>query len=85
MVCCSMLQCVAVWCSALQLLEFALNNEPWGQVCCVAVCCSMVQCDAACCSLMLFVAACFNVLQRISTFHSVVQCIAVRCKCSSSR
>jgi len=36
-VCCSVLQCVAVWCSVLQ---------------CVAVCCSVLQCVAVCCSVL---------------------------------
>ena len=35
--CCSVLQCVAVWCSVLQ---------------CVAVCCSVLQCVAVCCSVL---------------------------------
>ena len=38
LVCCSVLQCVAVCCSVLQ---------------CVAVCCSMLQSVAACCSVLL--------------------------------
>jgi len=36
-VCCSVLQCVAVCCSVLQ---------------CVAVCCSVLQCVAVCCSVL---------------------------------
>jgi len=53
--CCSVLQCVAVWCSVVQC----------GAACCsvlqcVAVCCSVVQCgaqcDVACCSVLQCVA-----------------------------
>ena len=39
--CCSVLQCVAVCCSVLQ---------------CVAVCCSVLQCVAVCCSVLQCVA-----------------------------
>jgi len=40
----------------LQPLEFALNAELEGQVCCVAVCCSILQCVAVCCSVLQCVA-----------------------------
>ena len=43
MLCCSVLQCVAVCCSVLQ---------------CAAVCCSVLQCVAVCCSVLQFVAVC---------------------------
>ena len=36
LVCCGVLQCVAVWCSVLQ---------------CVTACCSVLQCVAVCCSV----------------------------------
>jgi len=36
--CCSVLQCVAVFCSGCSVLQ------------CVAVCCSELQCGAVCCS-----------------------------------
>jgi len=47
-VCCSVLQCVAVCCSVLQ---------------CVAVCCSALQCVAVRCSVLPCVAVCCRVLQ----------------------
>jgi len=46
-VCCSVLQCVAVYCNVLQ---------------CVAVCCSVLQCVAVCCSVLQCVAVCCSVL-----------------------
>jgi len=54
-VCCSMVQCVAVWRSALQRVAVcvAVSSGGWGtsRVCqCVAVCCSGLQYVAACCS-----------------------------------
>jgi len=43
LMCCSVLQCVAVCCSVLQ---------------CVAVCCSVLQCVAVCSNVMQCVAVC---------------------------
>jgi len=51
-VCCSVLQCVAVCCSVLQLeygLEGSNVSSMFQEVCvlqCVAVCCSVLQCLA---------------------------------------
>jgi len=50
-VCCSVLQCVAVCCSVLQ---------------CVAVCCSVFQCVALCCFVLQCVAVCCSVLQCVA-------------------
>ena len=60
----SVLQCVAVCCSALQ---------------CVAVCCSVLQCAAVCCSVLQCVAVCCSVLQYVAVCYSVLQCAAVCC------
>jgi len=38
--CCSVLQCPAIFCSVLPALQ------------CVAVCCSVLQCVAVCCSVL---------------------------------
>ena len=68
--CCNVLQCVAVCCSALQCeshdialtVSAHLSIANVRVVCvlqCVAVCCSVLQCVAVCCSLL--------------------QCVAVRC------
>ena len=73
--CCSVLQCVAVRFSALQ---------------CVVVCCSVLQCVAVCCSVLQCVAVCCSALQKCSrgpsvshsanqVMHSVLQCVAVCC------
>ena len=50
-VCCSVVQCGAVWCSVLQ---------------CVAVCCSVLQCGAVWCSVLQCVAVCCSVLQCVA-------------------
>ena len=65
-VCCSVLQCVVVYCSVLQFIPVwdpsgisrrsAFNMH-------VAVCCSVLQCFAVCCSVLQCVAVCCSVLQ----------------------
>ena len=50
-VCCSVLQCVAVCCNVLQ---------------CVAVCCSVLQCVVVCCSALQCAAVCCGVLQCVA-------------------
>jgi len=60
-VCCSVLQCVAVYqersCTlVLQARIIAIY---------VAVCCSVLQCVAVCCSVLQCVAVCSSVLQRV--------------------
>ena len=59
-VCCSVLQCVAVCCSVVQ---------------CVAVCCRVLQSVAVCCSVLQCVAACCSVLQCVSLCCSVLKCV----------
>jgi len=76
-VCCSVLQCVAVCCSA----TYPNNMYIYGQIfwtlgigdmslCsvlqCVAACGSVLQCVAVCCSVLQCVAACGSVLQRVA-------------------
>jgi len=86
-VCCSVLQGVAVRCSALQCVK------------CVAVCCSMLQCRPQRCaispgldssssasyhtSVLQCVAACCTVLQCVALCCSVLQCVAVFCSSAS--
>jgi len=73
-VCCSVLQCVAVCCSVLQ---------------CVVVCCSVLQCVAVCCIVLQCVAVCWARHSRlhhkffcqIGSVY-VLQCV---CVCFSSR
>ena len=83
-VCCSVLQCVAVWCS----VEACCNDTPVQQVCeCAAVCYSVLQCVTVCCSVMQcwgvwqwhLRSACVRVLQCVTVHCSVRQCIAVCC------
>ena len=65
--CCSVVQCVAVWCSVVQcatvrcsLLAFdiwsqdisGLSHACCSVMQCWAVCCSVVQCAATCCSVL---------------------------------
>jgi len=67
-VCCSVLQCVAVCCSVLQmccsvlqsvaLIHRALLHVCYAVVQCVAACCSVLQRVAACCSMLQFVTGC---------------------------
>jgi len=56
--CCSVLQCVAVCCSVLQCVAVC-----YCAVYCAAVCCSVLQCVAVCCSVLQCVAVCCR-LQR---------------------
>jgi len=65
-VCCSVLQCVAVCCSVLQ---------------CVAVCCSVLQCVAVRCSMLQCVAVRCSVFQCVAACCSVLQCVAVMLQC----
>jgi len=92
-VCCSVLQCVAVYCAAnLRLLSqvlFALQ--------CVAMCSSVLQCVAMCCSVLCgkiapfvtdFVCVevcyvCCSVWQCVAVCCSVFQCVAVYCAAKS--
>jgi len=87
-VCCGVLQSVAVWrsvvrcgvvcCSVLQCVAVCCNVLQ-----CVAMCCSVVQCVAVCCMEKEFETALKNlpkgVLQCVAVWCSVVQCIAVYC------
>jgi len=57
---CSVLQCVAVCCSALQCAAVRCSVLQ-----CVAVCCSALQCAAARCSVLQCVAVCCSALQCV--------------------
>ena len=56
-----MLQCVVVYCSALQII-FAIK-ESTNVLQCVAVFCSVLYCAAVCCNVLQCVAVCCSVLQ----------------------
>jgi len=90
-VCCSVMQCDAVWCSVLQCLlwERALL---WVRTCWfmhpdplynVFLWVCVLQCVAVCCSVLQCVAVCCSVLQcNTHMFHvycSVLHCVAVYC------
>ena len=45
---CSVLQCVAVCCSVLNIYIYMVCSVPTS----VAACCSVLQCDAVCCSVL---------------------------------
>jgi len=64
-VCCSVLQCVAVGCSVLRLVQ------------CVAVCCSRLQCVAVFCSVLQLVAVCCSRLRCVAVGCSVLQLMGV--------
>jgi len=68
-VCCSVLQCVAVFRVAV--------CRSVSQ--CVAVCCSVLQCVAVCCSVLQCVTVCCSVLQCVAVCCSALQCVAVCC------
>ena len=71
MVCCSVLQCVAVRCSVLQC------GAAW--LYCVVVCHSLLQCVAVCCRNDVFFAVDVHVdgPLRVAVWRSVAQCVAV--------
>jgi len=73
-VCCSALQCVAVYCSVLYQ-----QTRTDG----VHTCCNMLQFDTVCCSVLQCVAVCRSVLQCVavccSVLQYVLQCAEVGC------
>jgi len=71
-VCCSVLQCVAVYCSVLQCIAVYCSVLQ-----CIAVCFSVLQCVAVCCRVLQCTALCCSVLQCAAVCCSVLQCIAV--------
>ena len=72
LVCCTVLQCVAVCCSVLQCVAVCCTVLQ-----CVAVCCTVLQCVTVCCSVLQCVAVCCSVLQGVAVCCSVLQCNAV--------
>ena len=69
--CCSVVQCVAVCCSALQydVVQHRVHSaaalvsirQQFSMLQCVAVCCSALQCGTVCCSVLQCVAVCRSV------------------------
>jgi len=66
-VCCSVLQCVAACCNVLISPVFHLSPESTLKVPCVAACCSMLQRAAARCSILQCVAARCYVLRCVES------------------
>jgi len=86
--CCSALQCVATWWSAVQCVDDRRGDEEERLQVCVAVSCSVLQCVAVCCSVLQCVnvlmieevmwrSGCRCVLQCVAVCCSVLQCVAV--------
>ena len=85
---CSVLQCVAVCCSALSCVAVRYRVLQCVVVCCrcVPLCCSMLQhvaCVAVCCSVMQCVIVCCGVMQCVAVCCNVLQCITHSIKCST--
>jgi len=81
-VCCSVLQCVAVWCSASSDRSYE-DDYACSVLQCVAVCCSVLQCVAVCCSVLQCIYG--QVLQRRLQMQCVVVCCsALQCICGSA-
>jgi len=85
--CCSVLRCVAVCCSVLQLfcanyLAFAQSPTKRSHVFLahVAVSCSVLQCVTVCYNVLQCVVTCCNVLQYVAVCCGVLQCVAVCCR-----
>jgi len=89
-VCCSVLQCVAVYYSVLQCVNdvkiTSIDTMTWrppelyrSVLQCVAVCCSVMQCVAVCGSGMQCVAVCGSVMQCVAVCGSIMQCVAAVC------
>jgi len=72
LVCCSVLQCVAVCCSVLQCVAVCCCPSKTAEVVyhsvlqCVAVCHSVLQCVTVCCSVSQCVAVCCSVSQSVA-------------------
>ena len=77
-VCCSVLQCVAVYRWPLFVCHHKwLGLSHWVE--CVAVCCNMLQCVAVCCMVLQGVKVRCSVLQCVAVSCSVLQCVSMRC------
>jgi len=74
MKCCSVLQCVAVYCSALHPRDCKhYSGQPF-----LVLCCSVLQRAAVCCNVLQYVIMYCSVLQSVSVCCNVLRCVAVR-------
>ena len=91
-VCCSALQCVAVWysvllgvavcckcCSIFLWSSQIASRRRAALLQCAEVCCIALQCVAVCCSVFQCVAVCCSALQGVAVCCSVLQGVAVCC------
>jgi len=72
---CSVLHCVIVCCSVLQCVAIRLVDI---FKCQRAVRCSVLKWVAMCCIVLQCVAVCYSVLQCVAVCCSILQCVAVR-------
>ena len=87
--CCSVLQCIAIWCSLWQCVAVCysiLQSEgmdvhfAWKSPMVYPItCCSVSQCVAVCCSVSQCVAVCCSVLQYVAECSGLLQCVVVFC------
>jgi len=89
-VCCSVLQCVAVRCKSIAVLQCLFNSRAFctahaksSVLQCIAVSCSFLQCLAVSCSVLQCLAACCSVLQCVAVRCSALQCVASVLQCCS--
>jgi len=80
LMCCSVLQRVAVCCSVLQWGVVWLSVLQWGAG--VSRCSQCCHLYLMCCSLLQCAAVCYSVLRCVAVFYSVLQCVAVCCSVS---
>ena len=74
--CCSVLKTHVMRHNACALVTFdGRGVSGVFNMCCVAVCCSVLQCVAVCCSVLHCIAVCCSVWQCIAVYCSVLQCV----------
>jgi len=77
-VCCSVLQCGAVWCSVLPCVKVCVVR------CCVLLCVAVryrvVPCIAVCCSVLQRFSLCWSVWSALPVCCCVVLCVTARCR-----
>jgi len=74
---CSVLQCVAVCCSALQYTSSCWCKRSFQNLQSVAVRCSVVQCVAVRCSILVREVTSLESGQYVALYYCVLQCITV--------
>jgi len=81
--CCTLLQCIAVYCSVLPCDDYSVTAFVAVLQCVAVLCCSALQCCVAvCCSVLQSIAACCSVLQCIAVWRLLGDG-ACSCVCST--